>query len=42
MLIKFNKQIANTFAKTINGYNGESKSLSNICDGAFFASCQWL
>ena len=30
MLIKFSKQIANTFAKIFNGYNGEFKTLSNI------------
>ena len=35
MLIKFSKQIANSFAKIINGYKGESKTLSNIWDGAF-------
>ena len=36
MLIKFNKWIANSFAKMINGYKGEFKTLSNIWDGAFF------
>ena len=30
MLIKFSKQIANTLAKTINGYKDEFKTLSNI------------
>ena len=35
MLIKFSKQIANSFAKIINGYKGEFKTLSNIWDWAF-------
>ena len=39
MLIKFSKQIASTFAKIINGYKGEFKTLSNIWDVAFSASC---
>ena len=30
MLIKFSKQVVNTFAKIINGYKGEFKTLSNI------------
>ena len=30
MLIKFSKQIANTFAKIVNDYKGEFKTLSNI------------
>ena len=30
MLIKFSKQIGNSFAKIINGYKGEVKTLSNI------------
>ena len=30
MFIKFSKQIGNTFAKTINAYKGEFKTLSNI------------
>ena len=30
MLIKFSKQIANSFAKIINGCKGEFKTLSNI------------
>ena len=36
-LIKFSKQIANTFAKIISGYKGEFKTLSNICNRAFSA-----
>ena len=35
MLIKFSKQIPNSFAKIINGYKGQSKTLSNVWDGAF-------
>ena len=35
MLIKFNKQVANSFAKIINGYKGEFKTLSNIWDRVF-------
>ena len=35
MLIKFGKQIANSFAKIINGFKGEFKTQSNIWDGAF-------
>ena len=42
VLIKISNQIANTFAKTINGYKGEVKILSNIWDGAFSASSYWL
>ena len=42
MSIKFSKQIANTFAKIINGYKGEFKILSNTSDGAFSANCYWL
>ena len=42
MLIKFSEQIANTFAKKINGYKGELKTLTNVWDGAFSASCNWL
>ena len=30
MLIKFNRQIVNSFAKIINGYKSEFKTLSNI------------
>ena len=30
MLIKCSKQIANSFAKIINNYKGEFKTLSNI------------
>ena len=30
MLIKFGTQIVNSFAKTINGYQGEIKTLSNV------------
>ena len=30
MLIKFSKQIAKSFSKTINGYIGEFEALSNI------------
>ena len=30
MLTKFSKQIANTFAKTMNGYKVVLKTLSNI------------
>ena len=30
MLIKFSKEIGNSFAKIINGYKGEVKTLSNI------------
>ena len=41
MLIKFGKQIANTFAKIINRYKGEFKTLSNIWDGAFSASSEY-
>ena len=37
MLIKFSKQIANTFAKIINSYKGEFKTLSNIWNGTFSA-----
>ena len=37
MLIKFSKQIANSFAKIINDYKGEFKTLSNIWDRAFSA-----
>ena len=35
MLIKFSKKIANSFAKIINGYKGQFKTLSKIWDGAF-------
>ena len=41
MFIKFSKQKANTFAKIINGYKGEFKTLTNIWERAFFAS-YWL
>ena len=30
MLMKFSKQITNTFEKIINGYKGEFKTLSNV------------
>ena len=30
LLIKFNRQIVNSFAKIINGYKSEFKTLSNI------------
>ena len=42
ILIKFSKQIANTFAKIINGCKGEFKILSNIWDGAFWINSQKL
>ena len=42
MLLKFSKQIANSFAKMNNGYNDEFKILSNIWDGAFSGSRYWL
>ena len=35
MLIKFSKQTANSFAKIINGYKDELKTLLNVWDGAF-------
>ena len=35
MLIKLSKQVANSFAKIINGYKGQFKSVSNMSDGAF-------
>ena len=35
MLIRYSKQIANSFAKIIDGYRGEFKILSNIWDGSF-------
>ena len=35
MLIKFSKQVANSFVKIINGYKGEFKTLSNIWDRVF-------
>ena len=41
MLIKFSEQIANTFAKIINGYKGEFKNLSNTLDVAFIVGCYW-
>ena len=41
MLIKCSKQIANSFAKIVNGYKGEFKTLSNIWDGVS-ASRYWL
>ena len=37
MLIKFSKQIANSFAKTINGYKGEFKIYQTSEKGAFSA-----
>ena len=30
LLIKFSKEVANSFAKIITGYKGEFKTLSNI------------
>ena len=35
MLIKFSKQVANSFVKIINGHKGEFKTLSNIWDRVF-------
>ena len=37
MIIKFSEQIANSFAKIINGYKDEFKILPNIWDRAFVA-----
>ena len=42
MLIKFIKQISNTFVKIINGYKGEFKTLPKIRDRHFSASRYWL
>ena len=42
MIIKFSKQTANAFAKIINDSKNEFKTLQNISDRAFSASCYWL
>ena len=36
-LIKFSRQIANSFAKVINGHKSKFRTLSNILDGVFSA-----